>query len=867
MTSMLSDAWVTSVVDLGKVDGGGAGGDHSRHLALQAPFLPHQRRKMAKPASTLSSHERTRVEDYLNDKIQTSADFESLESLLSTLRAQHDLQRKQLAEAQEALANATKNSNEHIETTRKRAEAFNDQQADIDRRLKALTGADASDEAAKRFEASIKKLRRLELSRGYVKLLKDAEELSKEALQSTQSEPRSAIASYARLRTLVESLHEAQPAAEGASPHLVDYVEKLASKLREHLKGEFTARLRTNLEQMKWPSKDLNFPESLRQQWADNVELLLDLQIPDLQNHDSASPTVVQPPVLFPLEAMVHPLELRFKYHFSGDKPTNRLDKPEYFLAHTTDLMNNFGEFFASYLQPIFDQKAETVSHQIAWNFFNASDAYITALLPMLRHKITTYLPQISTYPQLLSHFVHELMNYDNDIRETWNYLPDPYSQEDWRGLTWEVLSQEGWFERWLQVEKDFALARYKEIVDTPDSGHIDYEGVELTATKPTKAAIRVNDLLETITERYQPLLSFSQKLRFLIDIQITLFDQFHERLHSALEAYLAMTSTIGRTVQGTDGQASVEGIAGLERLCRVFGSAEYLEKKMEDWSNEVFFVELWSELQERVKQNKNEGRNVAGSMSVADVASRTSSAINSGSEVNSPNENPEGALFDETASAYRRLRLRSESIITSTVTNNVRTALKAYTRVSTWATISGSSTTDPLPPTADLSQAMRTLSTTISFLSRALGVAPLRRIVRQVLLATQTYIWSNVLLRNTFSASGAAQLASDMEHLYSVVDVALGSAAQAGGSRAILQKLGEGLTILTLDSQSPKADKEDGAFIESAPETGLGLWDVEKRLFKNNESAREILAEMGIETLTESEARSVLEKRIEIGS
>jgi hypothetical protein len=27
------------------------------------------------------------------------------------------------------------------------------------------------------------------------------------------------------------------------------------------------------------------------------------------------------------MEVMVHPLDLRFKYHFSGDKPTNRLDK------------------------------------------------------------------------------------------------------------------------------------------------------------------------------------------------------------------------------------------------------------------------------------------------------------------------------------------------------------------------------------------------------------------------------------------------------------------------------------------------------------------------------------------------------------
>jgi hypothetical protein len=48
------------------------------------------------PLTLLSSHERTRVEDYLNDKIQVSADLESLDSLLSSLRAQQELQRKQV---------------------------------------------------------------------------------------------------------------------------------------------------------------------------------------------------------------------------------------------------------------------------------------------------------------------------------------------------------------------------------------------------------------------------------------------------------------------------------------------------------------------------------------------------------------------------------------------------------------------------------------------------------------------------------------------------------------------------------------------------------------------------------------------------
>ncbi|KAI2732596.1 hypothetical protein CBS147332_1735 [Penicillium roqueforti] len=813
----------------------------------------------------LSSHERTRVEDYLNDKIQVSADLESLGSLLSSLRAQQELQRKQLAEASEALSNATKASNDHAEATRKQAEAFTAEQADIDRRLMAITQSETSDEAVRSLEKSMEKLQRLELSKGYVELLKEAEELSKQALEDITSEPRAALKPYSRLRTIVGLLKDAQPAAEGAAPHLVDYTDKLASALRQQMKKYFGDRLQKTLEDMKWPTRELNVTDQLLSRWKQDVELLIDLQLPELQSRDAlASELNFEPLVLFPLEVMVHHLDLRFKYHFSGDKPTNRLDKPEYFLSHIMDLVNQYGGFFVSYLQPIFDERAEAVGPSLEWNFYNASHSYITALLPMLRDKISLFLPQISNYPQLLSQFIHELMKFDNEMRETWNYTPDPYADDNWKGITWEVLTKQGWYDRWLQVEKNFALARYRDIIDTADSGEIDYDGMELTATKPTKAAIRVNDLLETITDRYQPLSSFSQKLRFLIDIQITIFDQFHERLYSALEAYLAMTSTLGRTVQGADGQASVEGVAGLERLCRVFGSAEYLEKKMEDWSNDVFFVELWSELQDRVQQNRDNGRSVAGTMSVAEVASRTSPAVANNNNGGHTATSSDGALFDETASAYRRLRLRSETIITSTLSSNILAALKPYSRVSTWATLSppsATATASPLPPTSDLAPAMRVLSAQLSFLSRALGTAPLRRVSRQLLLSIQSNIWDNVLTKHTFSETGATQLASDVDYLCHVVDSALGASSQVGISLRTIKKLNEGLRILCLSTAKQEGD------VSTEEDVPLRLWDVEKRLFRDNESARAVLAELEIDSLSEAEARSVLERRVEIGN
>lgn len=57
--------------------------------------------------------------------------------------------------------------------------------------------------------------------------------------------------------------------------------------------------------------------------------------------------------------------------------------------------------------------------------------------------------------------------------------------------------------------------------------------------------------------------------------------------------------------------------------------------------------------------------------MSVADVAERTSKAVGGDSDG--------GALFDETAAAYSRLRIRSEKIIADTINGNVREALRAY--------------------------------------------------------------------------------------------------------------------------------------------------------------------------------------------
>jgi len=82
------------------------------------------------------------------------------------------------------------------------------------------------------------------------------------------------------LRNITSSLKDAQPAADGAAPHLVDYTEKLASGLREQLRRDFSGQLQRVLEKMKWPGKELTLTDGLIKEWMDCVRLLLDLQEP-----------------------------------------------------------------------------------------------------------------------------------------------------------------------------------------------------------------------------------------------------------------------------------------------------------------------------------------------------------------------------------------------------------------------------------------------------------------------------------------------------------------------------------------------------------------------------------------------------------
>ncbi|KAF2868876.1 RINT-1 family protein-like protein [Massariosphaeria phaeospora] len=826
-----------------------------------------------------------RVADYLDDKLQTAGDLDSLAALLANVHTQHALLKQQLHDAQRHLQEAKQTAHDHRASLQQQGRAFRTAQADIDRRMLVVTASETSDDAVPRFEAVLDTLHRLDVATAYVELLADVDVLSKDAQSQLQTSNEAALGPYKQLRALHSRMTVLQDDAEGAAPQLLHHVDEITHALRSQILAAFSSHLEQVLKKMHWPTPAASVPSHLQEEWETAIVRLLDLQMPELEGmgYTNGPGTKIKlPAVLFPFEVLAKPLEMRFRYHFEGDKPTNRIDRPEYFLSHITTLLNDYSGFVADFVQPVLFRHFRGTDLALNPVYIDATAAFITALLPMLRAKIGSLLLRVASQPQLLSHLMHEVMSFDSTIREEWHY-DGGHGLEGWKGLSWEFLVQGDWFERWLQVEKDFALARYQSIVDAADFGDLDYESVDPKATKPTKGAIRVNDLLETITDRYRPLTSFSQKLRFLIDIQIAIFDKLHERLQSNLEAYLTMTTSFGRAVGGVtkEEQEKLLGIEGLERLCKTYGSADYVEKAMRDWSDDVFFLDIWEELQDRARAASN-----IGTMTVADVAERTSKTVGG--------DGDGSALFDETAGWYTQLRIRSEKIITDTLISNVREALRPYRQINPWATLSGSSVSSSanISPTAELDPLLTHLTSTLGFLSRALAAAPLRRIARSALATISSTLWDNVLSRNRFSTAGAAQLKADINAICRVVDKAVGPGVGEAGLRKCL----EGARLVGLPvrggksrttNQATAASGEDesgedweargGEGDEVAPaqaprvtqhvdrDEELGLWEVEKRIFAHNQSAREVLEEIGVELLAEGEARELLRKRVEV--
>ncbi len=108
--------------------------------------------------------------------------------------------------------------------------------------------------------------------------------------------------------------------------------------------------------------------------------------------------------------------------------------------------------------------------------------------------------------------------------------------------------------------------------------------------------------------------------------------------------------------------------------------------------------------------------------------------------------------------------------------------------------------------------------------------------------------LWTDVLMRQSFTTFGAAQFVRDVHAILSLVERYV-----PDGSGFVLASLSDGAKLLSL----PVGPPDDGGDV-------MTLKQASDRVFTDNTEAKKVLQELDIDTLTPANARHILQRRVE---
>ncbi|ETS83986.1 hypothetical protein PFICI_05862 [Pestalotiopsis fici W106-1] len=766
-----------------------------------------------------------RLEDYLDDKLQSTTDLDNLDSFLANIEVQRSQLQAQLDDATQELEEVRRSAEDRQGGLIRQIDEFQELQHSIDTRLQIIAASDAPDDAIRRLEGPMKQLQRVELAYQYVSLLQDVENMRLEARSHLPDSPKAALQPYSRLKQLSVRLRELQGPADEAAGHLVNHVERITENLWDEMKKTMSQEMETLLKKRNWPH-DVDVTAEMDEEWLQCFEKLIDLQMPEIIYSDQAVS-------LLPIDVMVKPFVQWFRFQFMGDNPTST---PQAFATFCVpgfiQLIEKWEDFFRENLGHSLKPRFEGTTAADQSIYVDPACALVTSLLPVMRQKVEALVQHGLKNPQYLSSLMDQLMTFDETLRTRFDYDGGD-SQNGWSGLASEILDKH--FRDWLQAEKDFALERFRTIINSADARNIDYDYSGPGKMKPTYGAVRVTDLLKSVTASYQRVRRLPHKTRFLIDIQQEILDQYHARLVDSLEAYATLTSSVARTLQGVSKEqlAALEGTGGMETLCKVLGSADHIINTLKAWGNEHFFMLLWEELKTRVRQVDDQ-TNVVGGMSYDQVKDRTSSEIDSIAN---------GSIFDETVKFYSKRRERAQAFLVDALAESHQSAFRPYLSKAQWSIVNVDSDPSQYSITAELDEPLRILKRNLTFLEPALSTTVYRKVWRDALERLQEMLWSGILLRHSFTTIGANQFVRDLQAICSLIDRHI-----PDGSIALTQ-LQEGALLLSLP-----LDRDGGLTLKLASD----------RIFTDNSEARKVLEELDIETLEPANARRILQCRVE---
>ncbi|KAF9193487.1 hypothetical protein BGZ50_007417 [Haplosporangium sp. Z 11] len=562
----------------------------------------------------------------------------------------------------------------------------------------------------------------LEDAKHYILTVSRTQKLISESKELLGTSVESALIPYG---SLVELSNSTKRMLNGHGTKLESFLSTSTENLLQDFKAFLSKKFQASLDAIGWPKPILQ-PSAIPDDKRDDFE----------RSYGALDRSGDKPyPPLLPVELMVAPLILRFRYHFEGNRPTNRLDKPEWYLNHVLELIKDHSPFLQDYVQKIVQETD--------YKEYDVKNDFVRILLGAVEKKIRLSVPAMLSSPEILSHAIYETLRFDKMLRENEFYFP-PGQTTDWQGTVQVYLGHREWLKAWLRVEKEFASARYTQIIEDSDAWKLAYEDMaEKEYMIPTKSAEKLMDLLEIIT-------AYHRHIRGLVD-------QYESLTYSFVRVMPGAASAEELNTMGTD---------GLRNLCQWLSSAEYISSTLKDWGEDVFFLELYKEISERAQKISNP------------LHSETDDS--DGEYTPKKQMDADGTIFDDSIKGYSQLSKRIQDLIITSVSKEVFASMKAYVSLRSWPQIefsapeSGSTLLSPVLDHAssqhenddvspELYRPLNIFSHSLEFLATTLPTKHFTTLYRQISSQMQDFFWQKIIMKNSFSELGGLQFARDI--------------------------------------------------------------------------------------------------------
>ncbi|GAA5884946.1 hypothetical protein JCM6882_007164 [Rhodosporidiobolus microsporus] len=826
--------------------------------------------------STARSQARDHLAGALSSPIAASKLAPLLSGLLDSQRAEATRLEADLKRSKEETDRLVTSAKEQVDTAQRRTAQLKKEHAEVEDGLRAardklVSGLEAREDGRdgltlrERLVLLWQRRKELEAAKKWFGAVAKAEEFAFTVLRSldTGSLPQ-AFRAYVGLIEFIKLVYRdteaAKTSGEGVgivalTSHLVGMANSVWNSLVRVLSG----RLLAKLEALGWPqpfNEPLDPYEDPRvAEFQTAFVDLLTLELLQANNpipgpsSSTSLPLSSKPKPFLALVPLVHPLLLRFKWHFDGDRGTNRIDKPEYPLSHILNLLTAHERFLSEDIQYLLDSNG--------FEHIDAVNEFTTLLLPPLSARLRHHLPQLLSMPPVLAHTVYQVVEFDQQLRgrgyrprtiptvlREGEEVPEYEEEGEWEGLSETILGRQEWFERWVEGEREFFDQRYFEAIGAPDAWHIipeeDYDAGEGgSGTRPTNSALRVKELAEQLADRYRPL-PLRHTLPFLLNLHLPLLQSYAGRITSSLDAFESLSFGL---LPGALGQttAATAGVGGVVRLIRAGVSARWMSERCEEWGEDAFFLTLFDYL---------------------NSASATPGKLDRALQHNADDvlDNSEGTIFDREKNVLVNLAERSEDLIVRHCAREVAGELKPYYGKRWDVSPEDDSPDRSLSP--ELIAPLSLLSSLLSTLVKSFPASTSTALYRRIASSLSQTLYDRLLSSHGWTEAGAHQFQYDLENGFFV------AGREAGIPRNRLTRGWDvargGATILALPAQA----SQQGGYLPGGEWTFSRVMQVAfDDAEEEGEGTRfgEMMDDLSVgEALSKDEVKQLLRKRPE---